>query len=247
METERAVGLSRSAALSKLDRLRRHMGKLNRALQDVDRSAKDVVRLVIELHEQQAHKALGYDTWESMVLGERLQLQGLSPEEVEWAMREFIVGHWSVRAAAETLGMKKSTTGTRMKEIRSSEDMKGLVPTKIRGLDGIARPRTKKLTKADGKAQSPGQQVLELSPGKNFSFDVSGFLAATGGDTEADETADQIVIAEAISQDLQQAFDSLAALEPDRRHASRVRKLLSHTETILDQHRIVASRWGISV
>lgn len=247
MEIERAVGLSRRAAELKVDKLRKRLGDLARDFRVVESSAKAVVSLAIEMHEQQAHKALGYDRWEDMVVGEKLQLLGLSPEESEWAMREFTIGHWSVRAAAQTLGIAKSTAGDRMKKINASEDMKGRVPSKIRGLDGISRNRTKGTSAIDTKAPLPGQQALELGPGSDASFDIDGFLASIGGDDEADETADQIVMVEAISQELQQAFDSLVAVEPEQRHASRVRKLLSHTETILDQRRKVASRWGIPV
>lgn len=239
--------LTRSAALSKLDKLRKRLGDLARDFQVVESSAKAVVSLAIEMHAQQAHKALGYDHWEDMVVGEKLQLLGLSPEESEWAMREFTIGHWSVRAAAQTLGIPKSTAWDRMKKINSSEDMKGRVPSKIRGLDGIARNRTKNPAPHDAKAPLPGQQALVLGPGNGASFDVEGFLASIGDDEEVDETADQIVMVEAISQEFRQAFDSLVAAEPNQRHASRVRKLLSHTETILDQRQKVASRWGISV
>lgn len=247
METERAVGLSRRAAELKVDKLRSRLGDLTRHLQGVESSAKAVVSLVIEMHEQQAHKALGYDHWEDMVVGEKLQLLGLSPEESEWALCEFSIGHWSVRAAAQTLGIPKSTAGDRMKKINASEEMKGRVPAKIRGLDGISRNRTKNPATTDAKAPVPGQQALNLESGNTASFDVEGFLASIGDDEEVDETADQIVMVEAISQEFRQAFDSLVAAEPNQRHASRVRKLLSHTETILDQRQKVASRWGISV
>ena len=239
--------LTPSAARSKLDKLRTRLGELTRHLQGVDRSAKAVVRLVIELHEQQAHRALGYDSWEDMVVGEKLQLFGLSPEESEWAMCEFIIGHWSVRAAAQTLGIPKSTAWDRMKKINASGDMKGRVPSKIRGLDGISRNRTKNPATTDTKAPLPGQEALELDSGNAAPFDVEGFLSDMGAGTKSDKTADQIVMIEAISQDLQQAFDSLVAVEPQPRHASQVRKLLSHTEAILDQRQKVASRWGIQV
>lgn len=248
METERAGTLSRSAARMKVDKLRRRLGTLSRELKVVEHSVKAVVALAVELHEGQAHTALGYGSWRAMIETENLQLLGLAPDDFNLVMREMVAKHFSGSAVGPIIG-RSDRTGQRAvdKFIRNAGDS-GVVPSRVRGLDGKVRDRSRGSSSALTRGVEQGKESATLIPDNvDVLFDVEGFLSSIGATAEADETADQIVMVEAISQDLQQAFDSLVAVEPEQRHASQVRKLLSHTEAILDQRRQVASRWGIAV
>lgn len=239
--------LSRPAARTKVDKLRRRIGELTRELKAVDRSAKAVVALVIELHEGQAHRALGYKSWADMVKAEGLQILHLGPDESTAAIRDMVANNFSTGGVSAVLGLSPTTGKRRVRKFIESQEGQGTVPEMVRSLDGIVRPRTKKPANEQDKAELPGQQSFGLAPGDSPSFDVNEFLSEIGASSEVDETADKIVMVEAISQDLRLAFDSLVAAVPEQRHASRVRKLLHHTEGIMDQRRVVASRWGISV
>jgi len=248
LETERAGTLSRPAARMKVDKLRRHLGKLTRELKVVEHSVKAVVALAVELHEGQAHTALGYGSWREMIETENLQLLGLAPDDFNLVMREMVAKHFSGSAVGPIIG-RSDRTGQRAvdKFIRTAGTSEG-IPSRVRGLDGKVRDRTRGANSALTSGAVQGQESSAHFPDNaDVLFDVEGFLSSIGADEVADETADQIVMVEAISQDLQQAFDSLVAVEPEQRHASQVRKLLSHTEAILDQRRRVASRWGIPV
>lgn len=253
MEEQRSVSLSRSAARMKVDKLRRRIGELTRELQSVDRSAKAVVALVIDLHEGQAHRALGYKSWADLVKAEGLQILYLGPDESTAAIRDMVANNFSTGGVSAVLGLSPTTGKRRVKKFIESQEGQGTIPEMVRSLDGIVRPRTKKPPLDHEKDQADGQQVLDLFPSDgaplddNASLDVDGFLSAIGASSNIDETAEQIVMIEAISQDLKTALDSLVSAEPEKRHASRVRELLHHTEAIVDQRRMVASRWGISV
>lgn len=239
--------LTRPAARMKVDKLRRRIGELTRELKAVDRSSKVVMTLVIELHEGQAHRALGYKSWAEMVKSEGLQILNLGPDESTAAIRDMVASNFSTGGVSAVLGLAPTTGKRRVKRFIESQKGQGTVPDMVRSLDGIVRPRAKKSTNESDNAELPGQQTLNLTPDNWSPFDVDGFLSAIGASSEVDETVDQIVMVEAISQDLRLALDTLVAAEPEQRHASRVRKLLHHTEAIVDQHRMVASRWGISV
>lgn len=239
--------LSPPAARMKVDKLRRRIGELTRELKAVDRSAKAVVALVIELHEGQAHRALGYKSWAELVKVEDLQILHLGPDESTAAIRDMVASNFSTGGVSAVLGLSPTTGKRRVKQFIESQQGLGTVPEMVRSLDGIVRPRAKKPTPNPERDQADGQQTLELFPSADAALDIGEFLAEIGANPATDETVDQIVMIEAISQDLQLALDSLVATEPEQRHASRVRKLLHHTEAIVDQRRMVASRWGISV
>jgi hypothetical protein len=254
MDSVHAGILSRSVARMKVDQLRVKLGDLSRELKAVDRSAKSIIKLVVDLHEGQAWKALGLDSWEELIELEHLRLVRLARSERTELVREMAHQHFSSYAMAPVLGTSASTIQRDVKVI--SQGQGEVLPAMIRSLDGLARPRTRRDVNPGTPQVFSGQETFSLDAGESAdyqgdsSFDVEGFLAEIGGPAIVDETTDQLEMAEAISADLQHVVDSLGALGPDRysaHHRQPLRRLLRNTESTFQQAKELASQWGLAL
>ncbi|ALE04794.1 hypothetical protein AL755_03675 (plasmid) [Arthrobacter sp. ERGS1:01] len=241
-------------ARMKVDQLRTKLGDLSRELKAVDRSAKSIIKLVVDLHEGQAWKALGLPSWEALIESEHLRLVRLARPERTKLVREMAQQHFSSYAMAPVLGASASTIQRDVK-ILSQEQDKAL-PLMIRSLDGLTRPRNRRDVTQPIPQVLSGQGTLDLGTVEKvgvqdgLNFDMEGFLAEIGGQTVVDETTDQLVMAEAISADLQHVVDSLGALGPDRyseHHRQPLWRLLQNTESTFQQAKELASQWGLAL
>lgn len=248
MEADHTGSLSPRAARAKVSRLRLRLGELSREVKAVDRSVSKIVELVIELHERQAHTALGYDEWDEFLVAERLQILGLGEDESNEVLREMLRHNFSSRAVGPVLGLKIDAGRYRARKLLKSPDVDQSKFGMVRSLDSKVRPRFPKSKAEPVSTVLPGQESFELfaSPtaGTGGSFDVAGFLADSGESNTVDETVLQIATVEGITQELQMAMVSLSSVVPDVRHAPLIRRLLTHTANIADQRKQVASQWG---
>lgn len=166
------VALSRSEAGTRVQRLRVRLGELRWGLESVDRLAREVLSLVVELHEGQAWRAYGLANWDALVEAERLRMPGLGPDEELAAVRFLLENHFTHRAVASVLGFSGSTVSRK----RSVLEGQGVVfPARVRSLDGKVRSAVR---------AEPGSVIGEVLPGQ---MDLP--LEATGPSASAAEVA----------------------------------------------------------
>lgn len=162
MQHERSIEanpLSRSEAGSRVQKLRARLGELRWGLESVDRLAREVLSLVVELHEGQAWKAYGLEDWDALVEAERLRMPGLGPDEQIAAVRFLLENHFTHRAVASVLGFSGSTVSRK----RSALEAQGVVfPDRVRSLDGKVRNAVRAEPGAAIGEVLPGQLVLPL-------------------------------------------------------------------------------------
>lgn len=155
---EASPPLTPSQARGRLQKLKVRLGELGRELHAVDRLSRDVLRLIIELHEAKAWLAFGLKTWEALVEAEGLRMPRLSATDEVAAVRELLENHFSQYAVMSVLGVSQSTL-SRRKTALVAEGV--IFPAEVRSLDGKTRrvAREKVVPVLD---VLPGQLVLPL-------------------------------------------------------------------------------------
>jgi transposase len=121
------------------------------------RDALDLaVELVRELHEHEAWRAMGYDSWPAYCAGELPQLRvivrGMPKEERRAKVSELRAGGMSLRDVAEATGLAPNTVRT---------DSAGVQLVAVRGRDGALRSATSSKP-APAKRRPKTDRTVEL-------------------------------------------------------------------------------------
>jgi hypothetical protein len=240
--------LTPSAARTRVQKLRARLSELGRELVTVERLSRDVLRLVVELHEGWAWTALGFDTWEDLVEAEHLRMPTLPRAEESAAVRELLENHFSQEAVASVLGLTQPTVSRR----KTALEREGAVfPRERRCLDGKIRVIDGEAGPVAADVVVPGQLVLPLPQAKAVSVDdAEAFLHGLDEDLPAPGVA--LISTRAALPAVREAaerFEVLAASVPavSGRDQATLRSVVRELEGILAIFKAGAHSVGLAV
>ena len=245
-----APGLDAPATVSqtrgRLGKLKVKLSALGREIRTVELLSADVLRLVIELHEGWAWKALGDKPWPEFIEDEALHLPKLLRADELNAVEVLLKGHLSYRDAGVVLGLSKDTVRAR----KIALEAEGVVfPEFVRSGDGKVRPVT------IGAAPVvmdvlPGQLSLPVDDGLAVSAtDVQAFLQ--GLDEHEPDLGLAVVLTLSAFQSVGPAVEQIEisaaeVSEVSARNRSGIREVVRSAEEYLRRVKSVAHSVGVT-